>query len=373
MDLVALKNKYLIIPADCITVRGATRSAIYDLTRKEIILISTLYFDLLTKIENLKVQEILNTINNSDKKNKIFEFLDYLIQYEIVIFVDDISQFPKLEMKWEHPSKIQNAIIDFDKKIHDFEKAIIELSLLGCQFIQFRFFSNLLDLRKINLLIKHCYNKSIEGIEVILKHDSKISDNDYIEFVEENPLISSLTIHSSVSNRMLTVDFKYKGESEIEIKREIQFINNKIESNLHCGVISQAYLNVPSVSNVMESMLYNGCLNRKIAIDIDGNIKNCPTMLESFGNIELTSLLSVYEDTTLKNKWNIKKDLINICKECEFRYVCSDCRALIEDPKDIYSKPLKCGYNPYTAEWSEWRTQVEKQNAISHYNLKVLE
>ena len=30
----------------------------------------------------------------------------------------------------------------------------------------------------------------------------------------------------------------------------------------------------------------------------------------------------------------------------------SDERAYLTEPSNIYSKPLKCGYNPYTGEWA---------------------
>jgi hypothetical protein len=33
----------------------------------------------------------------------------------------------------------------------------------------------------------------------------------------------------------------------------------------------------------------------------------------------------------------------------------------------VYSKPLECGYNPYTCEWEEWSTNPLKQKAIEHY------
>ena len=51
--------------------------------------------------------------------------------------------------------------------------------------------------------------------------------------------------------------------------------------------------------------------------------------------------------------WNINKDKIDVCKDCEFRYICTDCRAYIKDKRDIYSKPLKCNYDPYTATFNK--------------------
>jgi SPASM domain peptide maturase of grasp-with-spasm system len=121
------------------------------------------------------------------------------------------------------------------------------------------------------------------------------------------------------------------------------------------------------------------CLNREISIDADGNIKNCPSMKESFGNIRDTTLAEAIEKPGFKKYWDINKDQIAVCKDCEFRYICTDCRAYVEDPHDAsgpdgtnLSKPLKCGYNPYTGEWAEWSTNPLKQKAIDFYGMREM-
>jgi hypothetical protein len=58
------------------------------------------------------------------------------------------------------------------------------------------------------------------------------------------------------------------------------------------------------------------------------------------------------------------KDQIDVCKDCEFRHIRTDCRIRRND--NIYSKPtLKCGYSPYTNEWEDWSTQsIETKKAL---------
>ncbi|WP_449401633.1 SPASM domain-containing protein [Chryseobacterium wanjuense] len=108
-----------------------------------------------------------------------------------------------------------------------------------------------------------------------------------------------------------------------------------------------------------------------------GNIKNCPAMPQNFGNIKDTTLEKAVNHLDFKKYWNLTKDNIEICKDCEFRYICTDCRAYTErtnnnnDGLDI-SKPLKCGYNPYTGEWQEWSTSPLKQKAIQHYGMEKI-
>lgn len=92
-------------------------------------------------------------------------------------------------------------------------------------------------------------------------------------------------------------------------------------------------------------------------------------MTNSFGSFKKENLQTVVSSKEFQRLWNVKKDDVKVCQDCEYRYVCTDCRAFIENPEDLHSKPLKCGYNPYTNEWEEWSKHPQKQNAIQFYQL----
>ena len=74
-------------------------------------------------------------------------------------------------------------------------------------------------------------------------------------------------------------------------------------------------------------------------------------MKQSFGNIENTTLKDAIEKPKFKDLWFINKDQIDVCKDCEFRYICPDCRGFIKDSENVYSQPAKCTYNPYICKW----------------------
>ena len=42
-----------------------------------------------------------------------------------------------------------------------------------------------------------------------------------------------------------------------------------------------------------------------------------------------------------------RKDKIDQCKDCEFRYACMDCRCFLKEADNPLSKRAKCKYNPY--------------------------
>jgi radical SAM protein with 4Fe4S-binding SPASM domain len=63
------------------------------------------------------------------------------------------------------------------------------------------------------------------------------------------------------------------------------------------------------------------------------------------------TLFKAIEVPDFKKYWSITKDQINVCKDCEFRYICTDCRAYTTNIDNDYSKPLKCSYDPYKGKW----------------------
>ena len=149
------------------------------------------------------------------------------------------------------------------------------------------------------------------------------------------------------------------------------YFTKNLKNSKSCGIINKWYFTI-NIKSFSEAQHHNTCLNRKISIDADGNIKNCPSMKESYGNIKDTTLEEALNKPGFRKYWNIKKDDITKCKDCEFRYICTDCRAYLEDPDDIYSAPLKCGYDPYTGKWEKWSKNPLKQKAIEYYGMEDL-
>jgi SPASM domain peptide maturase of grasp-with-spasm system len=133
----------------------------------------------------------------------------------------------------------------------------------------------------------------------------------------------------------------------------------------NCGSIHPTYFN-NNIQFFTESQHHNTCLNRKICIDAEGNIKNCPAMSQSYGNIKYTPIAEIIGKQGFKDCWYICKDKIDVCKDCEFRHICTDCRAFIKDPKNILSQPAKCGYNPYIAKWNGQENYVPIEECGSY-------
>ncbi len=331
---------YFRLFANCILVKGALRSSICDIQRGLITLIPNDLHDLLTQNKNKSIEGIKEQYNLANQE--IIEgYFNFLLEKELIFLCSkqDLKLFPDLNLAYDNPAQITNAILDFGIETHyDYLATFLQLENLGCKNLQMRFFSAV-KMDKLFTILDCLENTRILSIELYIKYYQNITEETYLDLVKKYFRITKLTIHSSVQNKNLLSDFC-----------NIFFTTEVILDSNHCGFISPNNFtaNLPTFT---EAQHHNTCLNRKISIDTNGEIKNCPSLPQSFGNIANTSLHEALLHKNFKDLWLINKDQIKVCQDCEFRYICTDCRAFITNPTDKFSKPSKCGYNPYTAEW----------------------
>ncbi|MCK9580397.1 MAG: SPASM domain-containing protein [Methanoregula sp.] len=98
------------------------------------------------------------------------------------------------------------------------------------------------------------------------------------------------------------------------------------------------------------------CLAQSITISWNGEVLPCPMMRNySLGNINDRKLWTFFKNTpdSIQEFWNISLTRLDKCGKCEFRYACTDCRAL-ETAKtgDLKSKVL-CNYDPSKGMWQQ--------------------
>ena len=89
-----------------------------------------------------------------------------------------------------------------------------------------------------------------------------------------------------------------------------------------------------------------------ISINEKGEVKPCLWSNIVVGNLYKKSFQYILE--RIEKYWKLSKDIIEKCKDCEFRYACSDCRVkTLKESNSLFSKPPYCKYNPYTGKWEK--------------------
>ncbi len=345
--------------ACCIPVKGSRRSTICDVQRSEYQFIPNILYEILTELKDKSISSIKAHYNN-EHDNIIDEYFSFLLNNEYGFLCDNPDSFPDIDLTWKVPATITNVLIDVDASSqHDYHSIFQQLEELGCKAIQLRFYTQH-SLNEVSDILTHIQNTRIKSIEIVIPYKPEFTIESLTIFSRKHPHISNVIIHSSPKE-----EFDHDNYNHI-----FYFIETPVDATTHCGQISGNHFRT-DISLFTEAQSYNTCLNRKISVDQKGNIKNCPSFPNNYGNITDTSFKDALKHPDFKKLWSINKDQIHVCKDCEFRYICTDCRAYVDDPKDIYSKPLKCGYNPYSGEWEAWAENPLKQKAIEYYQLSV--
>jgi len=350
------KNIIFRLNPTALLVKGIIRCVLIDIERQIYYLIPNALYSILIDNKFFSLDSLINKYKNKEILNEYYNFLN---ERDLIFSSSNIEIFQDIELNWDYPGQISNLIIDYNSSSKlNFKELSMQLSNYGTKHLQIRFF-DVVSFKTLRNILTNFNKSTIEGIEILLPYSNEITIDNFLELMGLFKRLSYFIIYNSKN-----IELDYNND-------RIVFVSSNIIDHKSCGIISPNYF-TNNLSSISESHHYNTCLNRKISIDIDGNIKNCPSMTKSFGNIKDTTLDEALNKPEFKKYWNLKKDDITKCKDCEFRHICTDCRAYIEDPEDIYSAPLKCGYDPHTGEWSEWSDNPLKKKTLKFYGMEDL-
>ncbi|WP_460220032.1 grasp-with-spasm system SPASM domain peptide maturase [Psychroserpens sp. MEBiC05023] len=354
-------NNYLILFANCIPVKGPKRSVICDLQNNQYKYIPNDLYDILVR-PKISLKSLLIEYEN-ENESVLTEYVNFILEQGLGFLGTDkdLERLPHLNLEFNTPAYITNMILELNNNSKYLNKDVVsQIQTLGCKNVEI-FIYDQLDIENVISILELFKKSIVKSIALYVKFNDQIDKSELERLSVRFMQLTLLVFHSSPENSV----------SELELLKVV-YTSKIIKDFSHCGIINQTYFSA-NVEKFTESKNYNSCLYKKISIDVNGNVKNCPALPSEFGNISSTKLKDiVVNNKNFKKFWNITKDLISTCKDCEFRYMCTDCRAYVENTEDHYSKPLKCGYDPYTNKWEEWSTNTLKQEAIKHYGLQDL-
>lgn len=336
-EIDSLDNDYtFMLFGNCILTEGYSQNIISDLLLGK-------YIEVTKGLENLCQTKNLKELKLSTENifwEPIVNFYNKLARLKFGFFTKIPEFFPRIGTDWEDAEIVSNAIIRYDgKNPIPLDISFQKLSDTLCFYIVLDI-SNLRSIVQFQEILTDIQKSNLCSVELYVQYQADVSDKELFSILAKQMKVISLTLYNAENDEI------------IDIGNDIQATYMKSSSNIfdHCGAVEPALFDTRD-SHFLESMHRNTCLNKKLTIDSEGNIKSCPVMPQVFGNIKDANLHEVVNNTELQKIWNIKKDDIEVCKDCEYRHICTDCRGHIVDTENIHSKPSKCKYNPYTGKW----------------------
>ena len=174
----------------------------------------------------------------------------------------------------------------------------------------------------------------------------------------EATIASTLNLMSSLGCRETGVDvLRPKGRAE-----STELMPNP-ETIVTYGIMTEPNFNA-NLATIAHYARSHSCLAGKITVTETGDVLPCIFSRDQvIGNVLGSGgLRSITQGSDLQRVWNTTKDDVVVCRDCEYRYVCFDCRPLSEAAAAGYAGYLdapypRCSYNPYTGEWGKglWR------------------
>lgn len=339
----------------CFVTEGAERSLLIDTQREEFYFIPNVLAGILKAQQDLAEKKkplcsFNDLVKQYGEENAVYlkQYFEFLLENQLIFFLEfgwEAVAFPKVDTtKYISAPLIEHVIADIDShSTYSIEDDLFpQLLEIGCQYLEIRFFQKVVFQKDLQFLSRLA-NTLVKSVELVLPYNKwgaasniKISREDY-------PWLSKLSFYNAPFDKL----YLAKQSSDITLL----YTTENLVSASHCGKINKWTFsgNLPMITL---NSNHNSCLHKSLGIDVQGRIKNCPSMANSFGDIRADSLKVIASKDSFQSKWAITKDQIDTCKICEFRQICSDCRAFTKN-NELKGKPAKCGYDPYTMKWED--------------------
>lgn len=332
--------KYWKVHQNIFFTKGFNRTLVFDSLKGTIKFIpNELYDNLIDKEFIIKKEDIdieyfqyleSNNYIFSDKKKNLNRFTeissDFSINYDIGVCVIELS---------DNTGKNLFKLIEPDNR--------------STRINQFNFiFGEFTNEKSILNFIDFINNYEVDLIEITL-----IDGFDGLDFLflKLNDINKMFVINNFLKENIELDDSQYKNRSQsaLDIK------SLKIYASLY---------------SYFESKVYNIYFYNKIFISRDSEIKNSKetdyiyASLEKLDDLNISDLLNDKEFT--KNWYSIKEETL-VCKDCEFRNLCSDNRIPKLNEHNNWYYENECEYNPYISKWidEEEYMKLEDSGVIS--------
>ncbi len=329
------EKKYYKFYECCRIVKGINRAIVYDLQRSNIYYMPNSLVDIFLAYQNKTIDSLFN--DYSSEKEPLEEYYNYLLDNEIIFITNEPESFPPLNIGFKKPHKLDFLFIEIDN-LQDFKIKFLQKSI---------------DRIGINEIVIINKNNSIENLNSVLNSliNSRVKSIIFITSFSEGLIrkILSLKIKHKRLKRIFfynTPKKKFNNIQDNDINYSInsltELLTRKIEKIGDFVMNKDAYL---------ESLNYNLYFNRRIYINNLGNVKPSYTQNKFYGNIENESIEDIILKDGFQDLWKITKDQIEVCKDCEYRYMCPDNRVPIKLKNKRYYHKTVCNYSPYTNLW----------------------
>ncbi len=314
-------------------VKAYLRDVIYDLNRNDYRFIPS---DVIEPEQwtNRKISELAVSVDLS--------ILEFLFQEEHIFLsphVADTERFPEIDLYFEPGYHFINTILFLQHKDFCVQATINllqKLSELGVKHL-ICYAQQYVDPKSIAWLLDHTKTMDFITVEFIVPHGETISEEMFVSTFENNARIRKITYYGA--------DHACKLYEEWPVYQVAPDLSKALIPAISPDQMS------PDMEIFKESHTSNVFYNGKLIVDLDGNLYESIYFDTIYSNIFEAGKK---ETGSLNNKRyaSVTKDMIDVCRVCEFRHMCLDSEIPMQRADGSYFRKNECQYNPFIAKWT---------------------
>jgi radical SAM protein with 4Fe4S-binding SPASM domain len=311
------KHDQITVSPKCLIHKGYNRTAIFDLTQSKHWYLPNEWGDILSNTSEISIDELQTKLTTSSQ-SEIENDLIFLLRNKII----NINPITTIRNENNQPYILKNfktiCSVSFSKPL---SKPFIEaVNHLKFEKLELHFFG------KKNLLncMQSIKELNFESLELHITYPQ-------LKRLNLDELIARTTRLKTICITETPFEYKEKYKN-VQLNKYKEYQNREFNTDL---------------LQLKGNEQFHAYYNRRIHVHEDGFIYNSPYTDHSFGNLFEQSICEVYESEEFQHIWHAKKELIDVCRDCEFRGICIDRRPLTERKNGTWYTNESCSYNPY--------------------------
>lgn len=319
---------------------GYRRACVYDLPRRLYEIVPLAFAEMMQSIDGSCEWDMW--IESSSNPNVAQEYFKHALKSEYgVLLEQSLSEgFIAMDLEWRAPARITNCVVDVDRTSVWGPGHVRWLSAVQCHYLQFRVLDKLPHSHIVDI-VNSFDHSHVDHIQLLFPPEYA-DDVEWMQsLLDQYPRLNSIRVYG-----MPQAGERYSDA----IMRPIIWMGSSLE-----GYGPAKERMVITMTLFCESQAYHNYFNRKLYIAKDGSIGNAPELTHRYGNINAiqdeTEIIDIVDRSDFQRYWRVSKDVVDVCKDCEFRHMCMDNRVPHPRRSSAWYHEEECPYNPYICKW----------------------
>lgn len=189
------------------------------------------------------------------------------------------------------------------------------------------------------------FDKQISNLEKLKSMDIKFSLSLIALPENQDHINETMIFYQKFSPQQISLNLFYPGYDNT-YHASYKFIDKLF--------ITKEKIPKTSLKDFFHKRWYDSCLFGKLAVTSSGKILPCLGMRnEVIGNAKNEILSDLFIEGKFDQYWEISKEKIKHCRDCEFMYACNTCRLIEKNATGSLFDRKFCTYDPSIGKWNE--------------------